>query len=189
MAIENVSVIDTITPLLRRVHDRALNLDGPLHAIGEQMVNSTRATFAAQGRPDKWKPLALATMFGRAGISFIPGGRMMGWQGKVTQTGMASREFHVGVLTKATQNKMMKSQSRILLASRRLLNSIDHEVENGAVAWGTDVKYGRIHQYGGRAGRNKKVDIPARPYLHEPFAEDWEVIQGILEQALTEGTE
>lgn len=30
---------------------------------------------------------------------------------------------------------------------------------------GTNLEYAAIHQFGGKAGRNRSVDIPARPYL------------------------
>ena len=36
---------------------------------------------------------------------------------------------------------------------------------------GTNVVYGRIHEFGGFAGRNRSVRIPARPYLR-PAVED-----------------
>ena len=31
--------------------------------------------------------------------------------------------------------------------------------------FGSDAKYARLHQFGGNAGRGKKVKIPARPWL------------------------
>ena len=36
--------------------------------------------------------------------------------------------------------------------------------ENSAIV-GTNKAYAAIHQFGGKAGRNKKTKIPARPYL------------------------
>jgi phage virion morphogenesis protein len=53
-----------------------------------------------------------------------------------------------------------------------LLGSIHSEVGHNSVMVGTDKKYGAIHQFGGKAGRNKKVTIPAREYLLVQD-EDW----------------
>ena len=47
----------------------------------------------------------------------------------------------------------------------RLRQSITHRVRGDGVEVGTNVVYGAIHQFGGEAGRNKSVTLPARPYL------------------------
>ena len=49
----------------------------------------------------------------------------------------------------------------------RLRGSIAHTVTEGgrAVEVGSDVLYAAIHQLGGRAGRGRRVTLPARPYL------------------------
>jgi|GEM_PF-2742815 len=39
---------------------------------------------------------------------------------------------------------------------------------DGSVIYGSNVEYARIHQLGGQAGKNKKVNIPARPYMGVP---------------------
>jgi phage gpG-like protein len=59
--------------------------------------------------------------------------------------------------------------------SGRLRNSIKTRtrrhgnVLEGSI--GTNVKYGPIHEFGGSAGRNRKVMIPPRPFLR-PSIED-----------------
>ena len=49
----------------------------------------------------------------------------------------------------------------------RLRGSIAHTVTDGAraVEVGSKVLYAAIHQFGGRAGRGRRVTLPARPYL------------------------
>ena len=49
----------------------------------------------------------------------------------------------------------------------RLRGSIAHTVAGGghAVEVGSSVLYAAIHQFGGRAGRGRRVTLPARPYL------------------------
>lgn len=46
------------------------------------------------------------------------------------------------------------------LSDRTAYNYNDERLE-----FGSDAKYARLHQFGGKAGRGKKVAIPARPWL------------------------
>jgi len=39
---------------------------------------------------------------------------------------------------------------------------------DGSVIFGSNVEYARIHQRGGQAGKDKKANIPARPYMGVP---------------------
>jgi phage virion morphogenesis protein len=39
---------------------------------------------------------------------------------------------------------------------------------DGSVIFGSNMVYARIHQEGGQAGRNKKANIPARPFMGVP---------------------
>lgn len=52
-----------------------------------------------------------------------------------------------------------------LLDKGRLRSSIVYEATPQRVVVGTNVVYAAIHQFGGQAGRGRKVSIPARPYL------------------------
>ena len=56
---------------------------------------------------------------------------------------------------------------KTLTDTGRLRGSIAHTVTEGgrAVEVGSHVLYAAIHQFGGRAGRGRKVRLPARPYL------------------------
>lgn len=46
-----------------------------------------------------------------------------------------------------------------------LMGSIHAENGDDYVRVGTDKVYAAIHHFGGKAGRNRKVTIPARPYM------------------------
>ena len=46
-----------------------------------------------------------------------------------------------------------------------LRQSIDELSDNDTARVGTNMVYAAIHQFGGWAGRNRKVYIPARPFL------------------------
>lgn len=47
----------------------------------------------------------------------------------------------------------------------RLASSIVTDYDAASVVIGSNVEYARIHQLGGQAGRGRKVELPARPYL------------------------
>lgn len=54
----------------------------------------------------------------------------------------------------------------ILRQDVHLYDSLTHKVQSKkGVSVGVSVKYGRIHQLGGKAGRGRRVTIPARPFL------------------------
>ncbi len=65
-----------------------------------------------------------------------------------------------------------KRGSKILTESSLLQSSINSRVNmqsamKGSVSIGTNLEYAKIHQFGGKAGRSLKVNIPARLFL--PF--------------------
>ena len=55
--------------------------------------------------------------------------------------------------------------SRPLIRSGGLRQSIASQSGKMSMSLGTSIIYGRIHEYGGLAGRNKSAKIPPRPYL------------------------
>ena len=60
----------------------------------------------------------------------------------------------------------MKYRSGIPLNDTGALRqSIDELSDNDTALVGTNMVYAAIHQFGGWAGRNRKVYIPARPFL------------------------
>ena len=56
-------------------------------------------------------------------------------------------------------------QGTPLVDTENLMNSITSYYDNDSAEVGTNEPYAAIHQFGGKAGRGRKVDIPARPYL------------------------
>lgn len=56
-------------------------------------------------------------------------------------------------------------EGKPLVDTENLMDSIDSSYNNDTAIVGTNVVYAAIHQFGGEAGRGKKVDIPARPFL------------------------
>ncbi len=49
--------------------------------------------------------------------------------------------------------------------TENLMASITSEYNNNEAIVGTNEPYAAIHQFGGKAGRGRKVAIPARPFL------------------------
>ena len=66
-----------------------------------------------------------------------------------------------------------------------LRGSITHNVagDGREVRVGSNLVYAAIHQFGGKAGRNKSVTLPARPYLGIS-ARDGDAILRIVSRAL-----
>jgi len=54
---------------------------------------------------------------------------------------------------------------KILQVKGELAASITSKYDENSAVVGTNKVYAAIHQFGSDAGRNKKVEIPARPYL------------------------
>ncbi|WP_448377770.1 phage virion morphogenesis protein, partial [Fervidobacterium sp.] len=63
------------------------------------------------------------------------------------------------------RSERRRKGAKPLFNKGRFRNSIAWTVRGDTIIIGTNVVYARIHQYGGYAGRGRKVRIPARPYL------------------------
>lgn len=81
-------------------------------------------------------------------------------------------------LSELTLAKRSAKTPKILRERGDLYDSITHAVLSlRGVQVGTNRRYARIHQLGGKAGRGHKVTIPARPYLGISAAGEKEVEQ------------
>ena len=67
--------------------------------------------------------------------------------------------------TKKQRTKQKKWPGQILQVSGQLASSISTQYDDESAVIGSNLDYAVIHQLGGQAGKNKKVEIPARPYL------------------------
>ena len=68
-------------------------------------------------------------------------------------------------VTKKSREKINKWPGQILQVEGKLAASINTYYDNDSAVIGSNLEYAAIHQLGGQAGRNKSVEIPARPYL------------------------
>lgn len=65
----------------------------------------------------------------------------------------------------APKTLQKKRGNKILIQSGLLSQSFTQKVTGSSAQVGTNKSYAAIHQFGGKAGRNKKATIPARPFM------------------------
>jgi phage virion morphogenesis protein len=70
---------------------------------------------------------------------------------------------------------------QILQQTGRLAASITQYADNDQAVVGTNAVYAAIHQFGGKAGRGGKVNIPARPYLQLTDEDMEEILKAVKE--------
>ena len=67
--------------------------------------------------------------------------------------------------TKKQRQKIGKYPGQILQVSGQLASSVSTAYDDNSATIGSNLAYAAIHQLEGQAGKNKKMTIPARPYL------------------------
>ena len=85
--------------------------------------------------------------------------------------------------TKKQRQKIGKYPGQILQVSGQLASSVSTAYDDNSAVIGSNLAYAAIHQLGGQTGKNKKVAIPARPYL-KLMDDDFEEILSQAEQFL-----
>ena len=90
-------------------------------------------------------------------------------------------ELSESTIKQRTKNKQWSGM--ILQISGQLASSVNTYYDNDSAVIGSNLEYAAIHQLGGQAGRNKSVEIPARPYL-QLTPEDFEEILSMTENFL-----
>lgn len=90
-------------------------------------------------------------------------------------------ELSESTIKQRTKNKQWPGM--ILQVSGQLASSVNTYYDNDSAVIGSNLDYAAIHQFGGQAGRNKSVEIPARPYL-QLIPEDFEEILSMTENFL-----
>lgn len=138
--------------LLKALSWKLGNLTPVMREIGSIVRTSVVKNFEVGGRysevgsfkggSKKWQPLSVVTLFARPKRQIV------------TKKGRFKASF---------ERKLMNR--KILFKQGLLLGSINSQASADSVRIGPHRVYAAIHQFGGRAGRGKKVKIPARPYL------------------------
>lgn len=136
-----------VQDLLNRLRDRAQDLTPAMQAIGAFYERSVLENFKAQSGPDgtPWQPHSSTTLM--MGVSRKKGLKKSG--------------------DLSARGKRYLSGKRILWEHGDLEGSVHSQASKNSVTIGAGghVPYAAIHQFGGKAGRSRKVTIPARPYL------------------------
>jgi phage virion morphogenesis protein len=142
-SVDNRGVIDLLDRLRANVGD----LTPTMQAIGLYYERRVLENFKAESSPDgtPWAPLSAVTL--HLGLA-----KNKGWK----KSGYLSARG-----TRYLQGK------RILWERGDLEGSVHSQASKDSVTIGTGghIPYAAIHQFGGQAGRGRKVTIPARPYL------------------------
>ena len=81
------------------------------------------------------------------------------------EEGRPDKWIDLSEVTKKQRKKIGKYPGQILQVSGQLASSVNTYYDDDSAIIGSNLAYAAIHQLGGQAGKNKKVTIPARPYL------------------------
>ena len=152
-----------------RLEAAVKDLRPAMRNAGGLLEKETNENFRAQGRPP-WQPLSQATILHR----------LMG-------TGGRSSVFRKDGGLKASARRKLEGGMAILQDTGDLRDSVQpHYPDALSVIIGSVKEYAAIHQFGGMAGRSRKVRIPRRQYIPidaagslEPMAE-----KGVLDAIL-----
>ncbi len=165
---------------LRRTMENMNLSDQDLLALNERVAaileQSTQERFEEEKGPDgkSWPPLSEQTLVARARRRTR---RKDGSSGFRTKRGNLSRRAQ----------RVMESAA-ILKDTSRLMRSITSKARPEGAAVGTNLVYAAIHQLGGKAGRGKRVEIPARPYLGVSSADEQDLL-AMLQEFIKERVE
>jgi len=167
----NVEIKDqAVKGMLTDMSRRGENMRPVMREIGEIVRSSILRNFAEGGRPEKWVPTKILSIY----LGYTMDRRYTTLSGEERIRKGKKAYTLKGSLTKAFQRHIGKKAT--LIDTGRLRNSITSRAYGDRVEIGTKVVYAAIHQFGGKAGRGRKVTIPARPYLMVQD-EDWPQIR------------
>ncbi len=159
---------NTLSAKLAEMRRNLADPTAPLAAIGEIMVGSSQETIRVGGRPNKFTPLALATLIARAG----------GASRAFTKKARRSHEYSAASLT--VRAKKVMSNAAPLFFHGTMLKTISSRVVGWSVQWGTNSPQAALLNFGGMAGRGHKVHVPPRPFIQAPFPDEWRDVERIL---------
>ena len=148
--ITNIVHDQPVRAVLNRLAERSENMQSDLRAIGDGIVDRAKRRFETSSGPDDqpWKPNASATL-----------GLLAARLGK-------SYRKKSGDLNAAGERRLAGKKPLIdPMSAGDLRRQIVAEATGSEARISVLPKYAAIHQFGGKAGRGLKVEIPARPYL------------------------
>ncbi len=99
------------------------------------------------------------------------------------EEGRPDKWVELSEVTKNLRKEINKYPGQILQVTGQLASSVNTYYDNDSAIIGSNLAYAAIHQLGGQAGRNKKVTIPARPYI-KLVDDDYDEIMHEIEEYL-----
>lgn len=100
-----------------------------------------------------------------------------------SEEGRPDKWVDLSEVTKNLRKEINKYPGPILQVTGQLATSVNTYYDNDSAVIGSNLAYAAIHQLGGDAGRNRKVKIPARPYINL-VEDDYNEIVHEIEQHL-----
>lgn len=131
-----------------QLYKRATDLRPALLEIGEDLVAITKNAFKTSTSPwgDRWAPNTEATIL--AHLAKFSG----------------SYSKRTGRITAAGSRRTINKKP-LIGETRSLSTTIYSRVDGNTLTVGSPMLYAAIQHFGGRAGKGKKVEIPARPFM------------------------
>ncbi|WP_180125628.1 phage virion morphogenesis protein [Rhodoferax sp. BLA1] len=130
--------------------ERVDNPRAGLTAIGEGIVERTKRRFETSKGPDgtPWKPNSVVTLA-------LFSGHLAGQKSKVKKDGSLN----------AAGEQALANKKPLIGESRDLSRQLYIQVGDMTLTVTSTPVYAAIQQFGGQAGRGRKVTIPERPFL------------------------
>ena len=143
---------------LQALSQRMGNMQPVLQAIGEDIMERTKQRFGTSTGPDgqRWQGNAVSTV-----QAMIANARSK--KGGVLKDG--------STLSKKSQTAL--GGKKLLIDTGSLARQFHVHADSASVAISNSMAYAAIHQFGGKAGKGRKVTIPARPFL--PIMQNGEI--------------
>lgn len=154
MSVITIEVRDNgVREALNALAERTANMKPILQKIGEDIKERTKLRFSTSTGPDgqRWAPNARSTI-----EALIAKRRGFGKRG-INKKGQA----------------LAMSKKPLIGESRDLSREFHVHADQASVTIGNTMRYSAIQQFGGLAGKGRKVKIPARPFL--PIRESGEL--------------
>ena len=154
MQIRSTFIVAEAKQLIRKAAGNYAHLRPLMNDIGEEYVKRVDNRFVSESDPDgkPWVQTRMLSLY-------------LGYVG--TRKGYKRKQAYTRKFTWTAAYTRYRENKKILYLTGALRSDIHYQTNDTSVTIGTSgrIPYAGIHQFGGMAGRGRKVRIPARPYL------------------------
>lgn len=166
-----------VVALMQQLKAKIVDLTPVMNEIGQRYRASVLHNWANQSSPDgtPWQKLSATTLMIRLSQK----------SGSTYKNGTAKRPLQIKSGYLSAKGKGYLQNKQILVESGEMRKRVHAEPGKDSVTIGiAGIPYAAIHQFGGKAGRNKKVNIPARPWLARNKGESLELADKDLQMVV-----